>query len=93
MERDLSALANETREVLEGMMKTIDSSSKAAALLGKFHLGLGAWISYINKSSPIAEISIQSGGIYFSILVGIHVAEIIEANALRRWKSKADCRF
>ncbi|XP_040994209.1 uncharacterized protein LOC121240740, partial [Juglans microcarpa x Juglans regia] len=59
VERDLSALANETREVLEGMMKTIYGLSKAVALLGLVQLGLGAWISYITKS-PIAEISMQS---------------------------------
>ncbi|KAG2668626.1 hypothetical protein I3843_14G000300 [Carya illinoinensis] len=59
VDRDLSALANETREVLEGMMKTIYGLSKAVALLGLVQLGLGAWISYITKS-PIAEISIQS---------------------------------
>ncbi|KAJ7949143.1 LIM domain-containing serine/threonine-protein kinase [Quillaja saponaria] len=60
VERDLSALANETREVLEGMMKTIYSLSKAVAILGLIQLGLGAWISYITRSSPITEVSIQS---------------------------------
>lgn len=60
VERDLSALANETREVLEGMMKTMYGLSKAVAFLGLAQLGLGAWIAYITKSSPFSEISIQS---------------------------------
>ncbi|KAK6285259.1 hypothetical protein POUND7_011438 [Theobroma cacao] len=60
VERDLSALANETREVLEGMMKNIYGLSRAVAVLGLVHLGLGAWISYINGSNPISEVSIQS---------------------------------
>ncbi|XVF33746.1 hypothetical protein REPUB_Repub17cG0195100 [Reevesia pubescens] len=62
VERDLSALAKETREVLEGMMKNIYGLSKAVALLGLLHLGLGAWISYISgsHSHPISEVSIQS---------------------------------
>ncbi|XP_021280565.1 uncharacterized protein LOC110413881 [Herrania umbratica] len=60
VERDLSALANETREVLDGMMKNIYGLSRAVAVLGLVHLGLGAWISYINGSNPISEVSIQS---------------------------------
>ncbi|KAL4601148.1 hypothetical protein ACB092_11G251700 [Castanea dentata] len=60
VERDQSALANETREVLEGMMKTIYSLSKAVAFLGLVQLGLGAWIAYITKSSPIPEVSTMS---------------------------------
>lgn len=60
VERDLSALANETREVLAGLMKTIYGMSKAVALLGLVQLGYGAWISYITRSAPIMEVSIQS---------------------------------
>lgn len=60
VERDLSALANETREVLEKLMKTVYGLSRAVALLSLVQLGLGAWISYITRSSPIAEVSIQS---------------------------------
>ncbi|PIM99316.1 hypothetical protein CDL12_28200 [Handroanthus impetiginosus] len=60
VERDLSALANETREVLETMMKTIYSLSKVLAGLGLLHLGLGAWISYNMQNSPFPEVSIQS---------------------------------
>lgn len=60
VERDLSALANETREVLETMMKTVYSLSKVLAGLGLFHLGLGAWISYSTQNSPVPEVSIQS---------------------------------
>ncbi|KAL2251234.1 UNVERIFIED_CONTAM: hypothetical protein Sindi_2245700 [Sesamum indicum] len=60
VERDLSALANETREVLETMMKTVYSLSKVLAGLGLVHLGLGAWMSYNTQNSPIPEASIQS---------------------------------
>lgn len=60
VERDLSALANETREVLERMMKNIYALSKAVAFLGLIQLGVGAWISYITKATPIPEVSIQS---------------------------------
>ncbi|KAK6143146.1 hypothetical protein DH2020_023494 [Rehmannia glutinosa] len=60
VERDLSALANETRDVLETMMKTVYSLSKVLAGLGLVHLGLGAWISYSMQNSPVTEVSIQS---------------------------------
>ncbi|KDP41860.1 hypothetical protein JCGZ_26878 [Jatropha curcas] len=60
VERDLSALANETREVLEKMMKNIYGLSKVIALMAIIQLGLGAWISHITKASPITEVSIQN---------------------------------
>lgn len=60
VERDLSALANETRQVLDEMMKRIYSLSRLVAVLGLCQLGLGAWISYVTRSSPIMEVSIQS---------------------------------
>ncbi|KAK8639875.1 hypothetical protein V6N13_138241 [Hibiscus sabdariffa] len=62
VERDLSALANETRGVLETMMKNIYGLSKAVAVLGLLHLGLGAWISYAHGSGPhpFNEVTIQS---------------------------------
>ncbi|KAE9617305.1 hypothetical protein Lalb_Chr03g0033971 [Lupinus albus] len=60
VERDLSPLANETREVLEGMMKNMYNLSKIVALLGLVQLGIGAWITYITRSSPITEVSVQS---------------------------------
>uniref|UniRef100_A0A2P2NGX7 Uncharacterized protein LOC8260783 isoform X1 n=1 Tax=Rhizophora mucronata TaxID=61149 RepID=A0A2P2NGX7_RHIMU len=60
VERDLSALANETRAVFEGMMQNIYSLSTSVALLGLVQLGLGAWISYVTKATPLAEVSIQS---------------------------------
>lgn len=60
VERDVSALADETRQVLETMMKTIYSLSKGLAVLGLVQLGLGVWISYITRSSPIPEVSLQS---------------------------------
>lgn len=60
VERDLSALAKETRQVLEEMMKKIYSLSTTVALLGLFQLGMGAWITYITQASPIIEVSIQN---------------------------------
>lgn len=60
VERDLSALAKETRQVLEEMMKNIYSLSRTVALLGLFQLGMGAWITYITQASPIIEVSIQN---------------------------------
>ncbi|CAK9310257.1 unnamed protein product [Citrullus colocynthis] len=60
VERDLSALANETREVVEEMMKNVYRLSKAMAVLGLVQLGIGAWISYVTRGSPITEVSIQS---------------------------------
>ncbi|KAM1139484.1 hypothetical protein FF1_039627 [Malus domestica] len=60
VERDLSTLANETREVLESMAKNMNSLSRALALLGLAQLGVGAWISYITKSTPMPEVSVQS---------------------------------
>ncbi|EPS68423.1 hypothetical protein M569_06340 [Genlisea aurea] len=63
VERDLSALANETRDALETMMKTMYSLSKGFAGLGLLHLGLGAWISFqMQKQNPHQDwaVSIQS---------------------------------
>jgi hypothetical protein len=60
VERDLSPLANETRQVLEGMMKNIYGLSRVVALMGLVQLGVGGWITYITKSSPITEVSVQS---------------------------------
>ncbi|XP_004510981.1 uncharacterized protein [Cicer arietinum] len=60
VERDLSPLANETREVLERMMKNIYGLSRVVALMGLVQLCIGGWITYITKSSPITEVSVQS---------------------------------
>ncbi|KAH1102479.1 hypothetical protein GLYMA_13G204000v4 [Glycine max] len=60
VERDLSPLANETRVVLETMMKNMYSLSRVVAALGLLQLTLGAWITYLTKSEPIAEVSLQS---------------------------------
>ncbi|XP_042047206.1 uncharacterized protein LOC121793067 [Salvia splendens] len=57
VDRDLSALAKETRQVLETMMRSVYSLSKVLAGLGLVHLGLGAWMSY--SKAPL-EVSIQS---------------------------------
>lgn len=60
VERDVSALANETREVLEKMMKNIYGLSKALACLALVQMGLGAWFVYATRGSPMPEISLQS---------------------------------
>ncbi|KAK7390011.1 hypothetical protein VNO78_25308 [Psophocarpus tetragonolobus] len=60
VERDVSPLANETREVLESMMKSMYKLSGVVALLGLVQLTLGAWITYLTKSQPITEVSVQS---------------------------------
>lgn len=58
VERDPSALANETRQVLDDLIKTLYSSSKAIAALGLLQLALGAWVSYLTRSAPIFEASL-----------------------------------
>lgn len=66
VERDLSALANETRQILETMMKNVYSLSKVLAGLGLVHLGLGAWISY-SMDNPAASVqSLLAFGLPFS---------------------------
>lgn len=60
VERDMSALANETRHVLETIMKTIYGLSKALATLGLIHLSYGAWISHATNAAPVFEASMQS---------------------------------
>ncbi|KAK7314275.1 hypothetical protein VNO77_39489 [Canavalia gladiata] len=60
VERDVSSLANETREVLETMMKNMYGLSRVVAVLALLQLALGAWITYITKSNPITEVSVQS---------------------------------
>ncbi|KAK1306672.1 hypothetical protein QJS10_CPA10g00159 [Acorus calamus] len=60
VERDLSALANETRETLDAMRRIIYNLSGSLALLGLAHLVSGAWIAYATRSTPVLETSIQS---------------------------------
>ncbi|XP_020230485.2 uncharacterized protein LOC109811221 [Cajanus cajan] len=60
VERDLSSVAKETREVLESMMKNMYKLSGVVLGLGLVHLGLGAWITYLTKSEPMAEVTTQS---------------------------------
>ncbi|WOL12354.1 hypothetical protein Cni_G21120 [Canna indica] len=57
VERDESALANETRQVFDGLARSIYRLSSGVALLGVAHLGLGAWIMYAVK--PPEEVVIQ----------------------------------
>ncbi|RRT34781.1 hypothetical protein B296_00037941 [Ensete ventricosum] len=57
VERDVSALANETRQVLDGLARSIYSLSSAFALLGVAHLGLGAWIVFTVR--PPDEVLVQ----------------------------------
>ncbi|KAK1282522.1 hypothetical protein QJS10_CPB22g01403 [Acorus calamus] len=60
VERDMSALANETRETLDAMRRIIYNLSGSLALLGLAHLVSGAWIAYATRSAPVLETSIQS---------------------------------
>ncbi|MED6143456.1 hypothetical protein PIB30_006408 [Stylosanthes scabra] len=60
VERDLSPLANETREVLESTMKNLYKLSKVVAVLGLVQLGLGSWIAYKTGSAAFSEVSVQS---------------------------------
>ncbi|VVA97402.1 unnamed protein product [Arabis nemorensis] len=60
VERDLSALGNETREVLEKMMKNMYSLSGAMGLLGLTQLIVGGTILYATRSDPMREMTIQS---------------------------------
>jgi len=60
VERDLSALATETRVVLETMMRSMYRLSQALAAMALVNLTLGAWITYLTKSDPVTEVSVQS---------------------------------
>ncbi|XP_010913151.1 uncharacterized protein [Elaeis guineensis] len=57
VERDVSALANETRQLLDSLSKSIYHLSTTLAVLGIGHLGLGAWIAYAVR--PPDEVLIQ----------------------------------
>lgn len=60
VERDGSALAEETRQVLQNLKKTVYELSKVVALLGLVQLSCGAWISYSTGTPPLSAVSIQS---------------------------------
>ncbi|KAF8075701.1 hypothetical protein N665_1072s0027 [Sinapis alba] len=61
VERDVSALGNETRQVFEGMMKNMYSLSGAMGLLGLTQLVVGGAILYTTRSNPMMhEMTIQS---------------------------------
>lgn len=59
VDRDDSALANETREVLTSLRKSIYDLSSSLALLGIAHLGLGAYIAYESPAAADAVSSVQ----------------------------------
>lgn len=59
VERDDSALANETREVLTSLRKSIYDLSSSLALLSFAHLGLGAYITYKTPAAADAVLSVQ----------------------------------
>ncbi|KAL8161002.1 hypothetical protein V2J09_012491 [Rumex salicifolius] len=60
VERDLSSLANETREVTEKLMKNMYGASRVMGIMCVAQLGLGAWISYATRSSPLPEMMLMS---------------------------------
>ncbi|KAF3779374.1 hypothetical protein EJ110_NYTH41591 [Nymphaea thermarum] len=59
VERDLSPLANETREVLDKLRRSIYNLSNAVALLGIAQLICGAWVSWITREGVIPETLVQ----------------------------------
>lgn len=68
VERDLSALANETREVTHSLLKTMHDVSSLLALLGLAHLALGAYFINSKYSSfMIITISTLAFGFPFSM--------------------------
>lgn len=60
VERDVSALGNETRQVFEGMMKNMYSLSGAMGLLGLTQLVVGGAVLYSTRSNPMHVMTIQS---------------------------------
>ncbi|OMO80830.1 hypothetical protein COLO4_23920 [Corchorus olitorius] len=61
VERDLSAVANETRQVVEATMKSIHELSGSLARLGLIQLALGAFAFYFSgRTNPITDSSIQT---------------------------------
>ncbi|KAG2305778.1 hypothetical protein Bca4012_085345 [Brassica carinata] len=61
VERDVSALGNETRQVFEGMMKNMHSLSGAMGLLGLTQLIVGGAVLYVTRSNPMMHaMTIQS---------------------------------
>lgn len=52
VERDLSALAHETRQVLENLQRVLYDLSKYMAILALAHLASGAWIAYHAAAAP-----------------------------------------
>lgn len=63
VERDLSALAQETRQVLENLQKVLYDLSKYMAILALAHLASGAWIAYhaAAAASPLTDASSIQG--------------------------------
>ncbi|CAN6454751.1 unnamed protein product [Victoria cruziana] len=59
VEKDLSPLANETREVLDKLRRNIYNLSNAVALLGVSQLICGAWVSWITREGVIPETLVQ----------------------------------
>ncbi|KAJ6800196.1 uncharacterized protein M6B38_204590 [Iris pallida] len=57
VDRDASSLAEETRQVLDTLSRSLFRLSNTLALLGVAHLGLGAYVAY--SASPPAEVTVQ----------------------------------
>lgn len=56
VERDDSALANETREVLNSLRKSVYDLSSSLALLSFAHLGLGAYAAYNHSAADVVSV-------------------------------------
>ncbi|KAJ3694672.1 hypothetical protein LUZ60_000049 [Juncus effusus] len=59
VDRDLSPLANETREILDKTRKSIYNLSNSLALLGVANLTLGAWTVFNSPHGLPHEVSVQ----------------------------------
>lgn len=67
VERDLSPLANETRQVSLRLMKTMYDVSRLLAVIGISQLALGAWISLSTSSPAIMAMSVVAFALPFSM--------------------------
>ncbi|KAH9329903.1 hypothetical protein KI387_002011 [Taxus chinensis] len=60
VERDMCGLANEVREQLKHLRKSLYDLSNGMLFLGVAQLSCGAWLHWITNASPLSEISVQS---------------------------------
>uniref|UniRef100_A0A0D3CKU6 Uncharacterized protein n=1 Tax=Brassica oleracea var. oleracea TaxID=109376 RepID=A0A0D3CKU6_BRAOL len=95
VERDVSALGYETRQVFEGMMKNMYSLSGAMGLLGLTQLIVGGTILYVTRSNRMHEMTIQSCVAFgFPFAVALMLRRSLKPMCIsRRWRKLGGCRF